>query len=136
MNKNQPARVDALISQDESVSSFNFEQFRMKLEASIRQIEDRARTIRRAQWWGLGVFILCVASRVLMQVSEFAEPSWVGLAWGVSGVVALFTTGILAAIYQYRYAPALSRAKSDLTSTMIAELKQQVTDLSRKVNSK
>jgi len=118
------------------VSSFNFEEFRMKLEASIRQLEGRARTVRRATLWGLGIFLLCVVSGPLMQVSGFADRHWVLLVWGASGVIAMFTTGVLAAVYQYRYAPALTRARSDLTSTMIAELQQQVADLSRKVNSK
>jgi uncharacterized membrane protein YqjE len=138
MNKRQqhPARADALVSQDEAVSSFNFEEFRMKLEASIQQLEGRARTIRRATLWGLGIFLFCVVSVPMMQVSELAVHHWVRLVWGITGVVAMLTTGVLAAIYQYRYAPALTRARSDLTSTMIAELQQQVADLSRKVNSK
>jgi hypothetical protein len=138
MNKGQgqPARVDALISQDEVVSSFNFEEFRMKLEASIRQLEGTARTIRRATLWGLGIFLLCVVSAPLIQVSGFADHQWLWFVWSAFGVSVMFTTGILAAVYQYRYAPALSRARNDLTSTMLAELQQQVADLSRQVNGK
>jgi hypothetical protein len=70
-----------------------------------------------------------------MQVSVLAEYPSARLVWGAAGVIAMFTTGALAAIYQYRYAPALTRAKSDLTSTMIADLQQQVADLRRKVES-
>jgi hypothetical protein len=47
----------------------------------------------------------------------------------------MFTTGVLAGIYQYKYAPILARTKADLTSTMIAQLQQQVVDLSRKLDS-
>jgi outer membrane murein-binding lipoprotein Lpp len=134
--QSQPARIDALLSQDRAVSSFNFEEFRVKLEASIRQLEERARTIRQAQLCGLGVFLFCVVSVFLMQVSGIELPRWMRLVLGASGVTAILTTGVLAAIYQYRYAPAVTRAKSDLTSTMIAELQQQVADLSRKVDGK
>jgi hypothetical protein len=110
--------------------SFNFEEFRMTLEATIRQLEERARTIRRAQWWGLGIFLFCYVSGVLMQGSGFAV--WVRLIFFACGVIAMIATVVLAAVYQYRYAPALTRAKSDLTTTMIAELQQQVADLSGK----
>ena len=134
--QSQPARVGALLSQDRAVSSFNFEEFRVKLVASIRQLEGTARNIRRAQLCSLGVFIFCVVSVFLMQVSEIELPRWVRLVVGASGVTAMFTTGVLAAIYQYRYAPALTRAKGDLTSTMIAELQQQVANLSRNADGK
>jgi hypothetical protein len=138
MNKRewQPARVDALVSQDEAVSSFNFEEFRMKLESAIRQLEGTARTIRRATLWGLGIFLLCVVSGPLLQVSGFAEHQWLWFVWSAFGVTAMFTTGVLAAVYQYRYAPALTRARSDLTSTMIADLQHKIADLNRQVNGK
>ena len=138
MNKRQrrPARVDALVAQDEAVSSFNFEEFRTKLEATIRQLEGTARTIRRATLGGLGIFLLSVVSAPLIQVSGFADHQWVWFVWSASGVIAMFTTGVLAAVYQYRYAPALTRARSDLTSTMIAELQQQVADLRHQANGK
>ena len=106
----QPARVDALVSQDEAVSSFNFEEFRMKLEASIQQLEGTARTVRRATLGGLGIFLLSVVSGPLIQASGFADRQWVWFAWSASGVIAMFTTGVLAAVYQYRYAPALTAA--------------------------
>jgi hypothetical protein len=134
--RSQPAPVDALLSQDEAVSAFNFEQFRTKLEASIRQLEGRARAIRRAQFVGLGIFLFCLASALLMQVLEFPQPRWFRLFLGTVGVTAMLTTGLLAAIYQYRYAPVLNRVKGDLTSTTIAQLQQQVADLRRGAKGK
>ncbi len=134
-SESQPTRLNALLVQDEAVSSFNFMEFRMKLEASIRQLERRARAVRRATLLVLGVFLFCVLLGPLMQVLGFAEHQGLRFIWSGTGVIMMFTTGVLAAIYQYRYAPALTRAKSDLTSTTIAELQQQVADLSRKVEA-
>ena len=71
----------------------------------------------------------------VIQVSGLAEYDSVRLIWGAAGVIAMLATGVLAAIYQYRYAPALTSAKSDLTSTMIADLQQQIADLRRKLES-
>ena len=113
----------------------------MKLEASIRQLERRARAVRRATLLVLGAFLFCVVLGPLMHVLGFAEHLGVRFMWNDAATIMMFTTGVLAAIYHFRYAPALTRAKSDLTSTMtaelqqqmIAELQQQVADLRRKV---
>ena len=128
----QPSRVDALLSQDEAVASFNDAQFHARLEASIRKIESRVGTLRKVQFCALGVFFLCVASAFVMQVSEFQIGQVPRVTLGACGTIALLTTGVLAAIYQYRYSPALSRANSELISKSIAELQQQVAELRRK----
>ena len=72
-SESQPTRLNALLVQDEAISSFSFEEFRMKLEASIRRLERRARAVRRATWLVLGVFLFCVVLGPLMQVLGFAE---------------------------------------------------------------
>ncbi len=137
MNDDRPyqSRLEDLLSQDADVSSFQFDEFRANLEESIMNLEQRARIIRRATLWALAIFIICVVLLPLAGLSGISNYEWV--RWVICGscLVAMFTTGVLAGIYQYKYAPILARTKADLTSTMIAQLQQQVADLSRKLDS-
>ena len=139
MSENHPhrARVEGLLSQDAAVSSFQFEEFRLNLESSIEDLKKRARAIRRASLWGLGIFITCVVSVIpLEMLGLFEKYQWVPFVWSGCGLVAMFTTGVLAGIYQYRFRPALDRAKDELQSTMFAQIQQQVAELSHKLDSR
>ena len=137
MSKNRPqqTRVEDLLSQDAAVSSFQFEEFRMSLEITIQRLEQRARAVRRASLWGLGIFVTCVLLIIPLVMFGLSENQWVRLVWSGCGLIAMFTTGVLTGIYSYRYRPALHRAKSDLQSTMMAQLQQQVAELSRRLDS-
>ena len=107
----------------------------MNLEASIQHLEQRARVIHRASLWGFGVFITCILLAIPLKMFGFAEYEWVRWIWSGCGLIAMFTTGVLTGVYSYKYRPALHRAKDDLQSTMIAQLQQQVAELSRKLGS-
>ena len=138
MNKNrrQSMNIEDLVAQDAEVRSFNFEEFRMKLESSIQDLERYARIVNRALWWTFGVFLTCALLVVPLEASGiFDRYGWLRLVWLGVGQVALLVTIVLAVIYSYRYRPALKRAKNDLQSAMIAQLQQQVAELSRKLDS-
>ena len=139
MSENHPhhARVEALLSQDTVVSSFQFEEFRVNLESSIEDLKRRARAMRRASLWGLGIFLTCCVLVIpLEMIGLFEKYQWARIVWSGCGLVAMFTTGVLAGIYQYRFEPALERAKDELQSTMFAQLQQQVAELSHKLDSR
>jgi UDP-N-acetylmuramyl pentapeptide phosphotransferase/UDP-N-acetylglucosamine-1-phosphate transferase len=127
-------QIESLLASDGDLSAFNFEEFRMKLESSIHRIEARANLLRKAQWGGLGLFLASVLAYGFVQWNDRNSDIWL-FSIGICGYVALFFTAILAIIYQYHYAPALTHAKESLTSAMIKDLHRKVTDLTRKIDS-
>lgn len=130
----QRRRLEDLLSRDPAVASFQFEEFRVKLEASIHRLERRARAIRRASFCGLGIIIACIVAPV--PLGMLGVPLWVvKLVFGF-GVAAMFATGLLTGLYQYRYQPALDRLKGELQSAMFAQLQQQIAEISRKLESR
>lgn len=136
-NHSHRARVEALLSQDTVVSSFQFEEFRENLESSIEDLKRRACAIRRASQWGLGIFLTWgVLVLPLEMFGLFDDYQWTRIVWKGCGLIAMFTTGVLAGIYQYKFQPALDRAKDELQSTMFAQLQQQVAELSHKLDGR
>ncbi len=126
--------VERLLAQDAALESFPFEESRMRLDASIRRLEQRARAVNRASLCGLGVFIAFVLATMPLQALGAFEPQWARMLWSGCGLAAMLITGVLTAIYSYRYRPALERAKGELLATTIAQLQQQVAELGRKVD--
>ena len=109
----------------------------MRLEASIQQLEHNARVVSRASYWGLGIIIACILLVLpLVGLGVFSKYVWARPVWSGFGLVAMFITAVLAYIYQYRFQPALDRAKSELQMTMLNQLQQQIADLSRKLESR
>lgn len=138
MNENHPhrARIEELLAQDTVVSSFQFKEFRMNLEESIKRLEQQARKIHRAALVSLGIFIACVAfGPLVIRVMDdwILSHRWILWIWSGVGLVALFTTGVLAAIDHYKYRPALKRKQRDLVWTAIDQLQLEVADLKRKL---
>lgn len=129
-NRLRRTRVDDLLAQDAVVSSFQFKEFRMNLEESIKRLEQRARSVHRAALASLGIFIACAALGPLVTL---ASHNWIPFIWSGVGLVALFTTGVLAAIDHYKYRPALKRKQRDLVWTAIDQLQLEVADLKRKL---
>ena len=108
----------------------------MNLQASIQELEQKARKIQRASYWGLAATIVCMLSIlpvIALRLDNGQE--WVGRAWAICGQIALWTTGILAYLYMYKYKPAIDRAKNDLQTTILAQLQSQVAELSRKIDA-
>jgi hypothetical protein len=53
--------------------------------------------------------------------------------WFGCGLVAFFTTGVLAGIHLYKYRPALKRKRRDLVLTAIDQLRLEVAELRKKL---
>jgi hypothetical protein len=132
MSENCPqrTRVEDLLAQDEVVSSFQFEEFRMNLEESIKRLEDRARLVHRAALASLAIFIACVMSAPILTLTS--EP-WILRIWSGCGLVALLTTAVLAGIDHYKYRPTLKRKQRDLVWTAIDQLQLEVADLRKRL---
>jgi hypothetical protein len=127
------SRIDELLAQDAALATFPFDEFRRKLEQSVRELEGRARRNHRAALLGVSVFIACAVALVPLKMLGLLENRVLALLVAGTGVVAMLVTGLLGAIYQYRYQPALQRSQSELQSAMIAQLQQQVAELRTKV---
>lgn len=128
--------VERLLAQDAELTTFPFEESRVQLQLAIERLQRRAQSVNRAALCGLGVFITGVLATVPMQALGLLEPQWARLLWGACGLTAMIATGILTAIYSYRYQPALRRAQDSLLATTIAQLQQQVADLRRTADEK
>jgi hypothetical protein len=126
----QPTGVDKLLEQDAVVSSFDFAESRMNLEETIRRLEDQARLIHRAALVSLAIFIACVVSGPLL--TSLSQP-WILGVWSGCGLVALFTTGVLAGIDHYKYRPALKRKQRDLVWRAIDQLQLEVAEIREKL---
>jgi hypothetical protein len=126
-----------LVAQDTKVASFHFEDFRMNLEQSVERLEQRARFVRRASQWGLGVLIFCVLAVIPLQLFGLGQPGkyeWILPVWSACGLVAMLATGVLSGVYSYRYRPALKRARSEMQLSTIDNLQQQISELKERLD--
>jgi hypothetical protein len=119
-------RVEELLEQDGVVSSFPYGEFHMNLEASIKRLEKRAQVVHRCALCSLGIFIICVAFGLLV---PFVAHNWIRWIWSGLGLVALFVTGMLAAIDFYKYQPLLKRKHRDEMWAAIDQLQYDVAQL-------
>jgi hypothetical protein len=133
-NPPQHTRVENLLAQDTAITTFHFEEFRMQLESSIKRLERRADFLNRASWYGAAVLVAIIVSVLPMEYFKLFTMEWVRMIWAGFGQVVLFTTAVMAGLFQYRYKPALERAKSDLQMSLFAQLQAQVAELSRKLD--
>ncbi len=107
----------------------------MNLQASIQELEQKARKIQRASYWGAAATIICYLSVLPMELFHLSGISWVAPLWVVCGNLALWPTVILVSLYTFKYKPAIERARGDLQTTILAQLQSQVAELSRKIDA-
>lgn len=133
--------ADELVSQDNGVSQFDFGEFRMNLDKTLESIERRARSVRRASLVAsaitIAVLLLAVFLMLLFQnLSMATAMKWVTVILGVCFYLSLIVAGVLLILYQYKYRPAVERAKSDLQLSMIADLQRQIATLSQRLDNR
>jgi hypothetical protein len=125
--------ADELVSQDDGVSRFDFGGFRMNLDKTLESIERRARSTRRAS---LIASAITIAMLLLTFLSMATGVKWVTIVLGVCFYLALIVAGVLLTLYWHKYRPALDRARSDLQTSMIADLQRQVAALSTRLDDR
>jgi hypothetical protein len=135
MTENHHGRkfAEELVSQDNGVSQFDFEEFGMNLDKSLESLERRARSVRRASLIASG---LAIATLVLAMLSMATNVRWVVCVLGVCFYLALIVAGVLLTLYWHKYRPAVDRTRSDLQISMISDLQRQIAALSRRLDDR
>lgn len=138
MSKFNRERVERLLSQDEGVESFQFEEFRMNLEKSINELERKEQFYSKAAKYCLIAYVLLIVPFVL--ASQMANETEYGMyilrAVMITANLLLFASMVFASVHWTRYRPALRKAKEDLQLSVMADLQWQVAELSRKLGEK
>jgi TRAP-type C4-dicarboxylate transport system permease small subunit len=132
-------RVKNLLAQDPEINDTQLKEFRMQLDRLLESCEERSKRTRRRILIALAVYlaamVICWSFRIL--VGNAAAPNaTAGLAMGliylpflIAGLAAALIGIWLVALYVFKYAPQLSRARFDVQTSMMLELQQQVKQL-------
>jgi len=135
-------RVKELLAQDPEINDTHLEEFRMLLEQSIELLEENSKRTRCRILIALAVYlvgtVICYSFVVFW--SNAAPNAAAALVKGliiwpfVITTLAAALTGICAvALYVFKHAPQLNRARFDVQTSMMLELQQQVRQLHEKM---
>lgn len=133
-------RVKTLLAQDSEINDTQLEDFRMQLNQSIESLEEKSKRTRRRILITLAVFLPgMVICNFLVAIWQDAAPN--ATAAIVRGAIylpfliamlAAALTGIwLVALYVFKYAPQLHRARFDVQTSMMLELQEQLKQLNK-----
>ncbi len=131
-------RVKQLLAQDPEINDTQLKEFRMQLDQSLESWEQKSKRTRRRILIALAVYlagmVICWFFVVLGRdaAPDAAAALVRGLVYGLFAIAALASalTGIwLVALYVFKYAPELNRARFDVQTSMMLELQQQVKQL-------
>ena len=131
-------RVKELLAQDPEINDTHLKEFRMKLEQSIESLEEKSKRTRRRILIALAVYLMGMAICWFFVVQwPDAAPnagaaivrSLVYWPFVITGLAAALTGIWLVALYVFKYAPQLNRARFDVQTSMMLELQQQVKQL-------
>ena len=130
--------VKKLLAQDPEINDTQLKEFRMQLDQSIELLEQKSQRTRRRILIALAVYLAGIVigwcfAVVWRDAAPIAEAAIVrGLVFlpVVIAALAAALAGIwLVALYVFKYAPQLNRARFDVQMAMILELQQQVRQL-------
>jgi hypothetical protein len=130
-------RVKNLLAQDPKINDTQLKEFRMQLEQTLESWEKKAKATRRRILIALGVYLVGMIacwSLVLVWRHPAANDTglWRGLVYlpfAISSLTAALIGIWLVALYVFKYAPRLNRARFDVQMSMMLELQQQVKHL-------
>jgi hypothetical protein len=130
-------RVKNLLAQDSQINHTQMKEFRMQLEQALEAWELKAKQTRRRILTALAVYLVGMVvcwSLVLLWRDPAANDAglWRGLLYlpfAGSSLAALLIGIWLLALYLFKYAPRVNRARFDLHTSMMLELQQQVKQL-------
>ena len=136
MSRSEKGHVESLLSQDEVVSSFQFEEFRVNLENSISALEQKERWFSNASKYCIIAWVLFIP--IFFVVGQTAEKLDYGiyLLWAVAAIgnLLLLASLIFGVIHWSKYRPKLSKAKDELQVSVLADIQRQITELSRRLD--
>jgi hypothetical protein len=131
-------RVKKLVAQDEEINDSQLKEFRMELEQALDSWEQKSQRTRRRIFFAIAGYLAGMTiCRFLMVLWTRAAPDHVSaiirglIYWPfLIGTLAAALVGVwLVALYFFKYAPRLNRARFDLHTSMLLELQQQVKEL-------
>ncbi len=141
------ARVKKLLAQDPDINENQLKEFRMSLEANLESWETKSARIRRAIMIALigyaasWVFIMLAGALQTRMLNLSGRHTAQGWLYTMSQLVFLGGFGLMCIamivggwsilLYLYKYGPGLKRARFDVQTTMMLELRQQVEQLRR-----
>jgi hypothetical protein len=131
-------RVKKLLAQDPEINDTQMKEFRMQLEQALESWEEKAKKTRRRILIALAVYLAgMIFCQIFVMFWHDAAPNGtaalvrglVYLPFLLSGITAAVIGIWLIALYIFKYAPQLTRARFDLQTSMMLELQQQVKQL-------
>jgi len=127
-------RVENLLSQDTELTDDTLRRQRMALEQTLIGLEERARSIRRASFIGVGVTIACMLSVLPLEGLRLTQWPWVAPLWATVTNLAFITTAALLTLYWHKYRPAIDRQRSDIQMSVLADIQRQVAELRSEIH--
>jgi len=131
-------RVKKLLAQDPEINDTQLEDFRMQLNQSIESLEEKSKRTRRRILTALAIFLpgMVICNFLVVLWHDAAPNATAALVRGLIywpfliAVLAAALTGIwLVALYVFKFAPQINRARFDAQTSMMLELQQQVKQL-------
>ena len=131
-------RVKNLLAQDPEINNTQLKEIQMQLNQSIKLLEEKSTRIRRHILIALAVFLTAlVTCQILVVLWQDAAPSRAAAFDRLIIYLPLIVTTLAAALsgiwavalYVFKYAPQLNRARFDVQTSMMLELQQQVKQL-------
>ncbi len=141
----QQMRVKELLAQDTEINDTHLKEFRMLLEQSIESLEEKSKKTRRRILIALAIYltgmVICWTFVALWQdVAPNAAAAKVrGLIYWpflITTLVAVLVGIWAVALYVFKYAPQINRARFDVQMSVMLELQQQMKQLHEKVVQK
>ncbi len=131
-------RVEKLLAQDPEINDTQLNEFRRQLNESIELLEQKSKRTRRRILTALAIYLaaMVICSFFVVLWQDAAPNATAGIVRGlvyfsfaISALVAALIGIWLVALYVFKYAPQLNRARFDVQTSMMLELQQQVQQL-------
>ena len=131
-------RVKKLLAQDPEINDTELKEFRMQLNQAIESLEQKSKRTRRRILTALAVYLvgMVICWFFVVQWGDAAPNAEAGIVRGlvywpfaITALAAALTGIWLVALYVFKYAPQLNRARFDVQTSMMLELQQQVKQL-------
>ena len=138
-------RVEKLLAQDPDINDTQLNEFRRQLNESIELLEQKSKRTRRRILTALAIYLaaMVICSLFVVLWQDAAPNATAGIVRGlvhfsfaISGLVAAIVGIWLVALYAFKYAPQLNRARFDAQTSMMLKPHQQLHEnLERQKNS-
>ncbi|HLN31525.1 MAG TPA: hypothetical protein VK395_27535 [Gemmataceae bacterium] len=138
-------RVKKLLAQDQDINDIQLKEFRMQLEQSLESWEQKSKRTRRRILIALAAYLAgMIICRFLAVLWDDAAPSYASavirtmILWlfAITALAAALTGIWLLALYVFKYAPGLKRARFDVQTSMTLELQEQVKQLREEMRNR